>query len=358
MNWNVTEFSLESVEELEWFKIHTSIYFAIFLMNAISSIVSIFGCFGNVFIVLIISRWDKLTSAATIMLILAVFDFLSTFYVAIFNIGLPFLDFNLRNINHFSCAFLSFSSAFIIYTSYYVTVLFSFDKFLSVMFPFWYREYGKAWLSVFSTYFILTIQVLWALPQLFVARIDFDSKICAPTYFEIVSADFYLNKQPVINILLNGALPVLLVFVFTMSTIVKLRIRDQRRRVGARDGSLSARREREMTRQMIVVCVLFGTLCLIVTICVQIIYKINPKTSFEHAISNFVLSILMCSNIGINSSNFFLYVIFGKKFRDNFFSLFCSRRWVWNIISICNEMYSIFVYFPLHHFKLINSSYL
>ena len=302
-------------------------------MNVFSTIMSLFGCFGSAFISLIISRWENLTSAATIMLILAIFDFLSTFFVFIFILTIPLLGFNLRNINNIWCALSLFTSNFILYTSYYLTVLFSFDKFLSVMFPFKYREYGKPFISICASFFIITIQMLWALPQLFVARIDSDLELCTPTNFEIVSSQFYLEMQPVLNIFLNGVIPVFLVFVFTFATIVKLRIRDRRRGIRVRDGSMSARREREMTRQMIVVSILFGTLCLVVTICVQVMYEINPKTSYELAITNFFYSIMMCSNSVINSANFFLYLIFGKKFRADFVKLFSSRQSNWKYLN-------------------------
>ena len=207
-------------------------------MNVFSTIMSIFGCFGSAFITLIISRWENLTSAATIMLILAIFDFLSTFFVFIFILTIPLLGFNLRNINNIWCALSLFTSNFILYTSYYLTVLFSFDKFLSVMFPFKYREYGKPFISICASFFIITIQMLWALPQLFVARIDSDLELCTPTNFKIVSSRFYLEMQPVLNIFLNGLIPVFLVFVFTLATIVKLRIRDRRRWIRVRDGSI------------------------------------------------------------------------------------------------------------------------
>ncbi|XP_075247700.1 uncharacterized protein LOC142340843 [Convolutriloba macropyga] len=324
MSENSTEMYDYIHSNLEWFELYPDIFFIIFLIEIIAIFISIFGCIGNIFIILIISQWENINSGATFMLILAVFDFLSASYVSIFNLALPLLNFHIRNFNNFLCAFSAFVSSFAIYTSYYLTVLFSLDKFVAVMFPFKYREFGKAKTGIYATLSVLMIQIAWAIPNVLVFRIEPYSQTCAAIHFDILTNQFFTVIYPNVNFFINGVIPVLFVFIFTFATIVKLRIQSKKRK-NVRGNSMAGRRDSEMTRQMIVVCFLFGALCLVVTVCVQIVYEIFPRNAYDQAVLYFFFAVIMFCNCLINSVNFFIYMIYGKKFRANFIELFRSR---------------------------------
>ncbi|XP_075248292.1 uncharacterized protein LOC142341257 [Convolutriloba macropyga] len=306
-----------------WFESTEDILSARKIIEIISAVIAIFGCIGNIFIILIISKWDSLTSGATFMLLLAIFDFFSASFMSTFSLILPFIGFNLRDVNNFWCAFTTFST-FAIYSSYYITVLFSVDKFIAVMFPYKYREFGKPKISLLATALVVLTQMAWAIPSTMVFRIDSKFRTCGAVYFDIVAADYIIIAYPLINFVINGVFPVFFVFMFTFGTIIKLRIQSKKRD-STRVHSLAGRRDSEMTRQMIVVCFAFGILCLVVTTCVQIMYTIYPEDAYDHASMYFLFAITMCSNSLINSANFYVYIIFGRKFRANFLALFCIR---------------------------------
>ena len=326
MNLNLTESYQDGNESDLWYEKYPDISFSIFVMQITSLIISIFGCFGNLFTIIIISKWDTLTSGATFMLILAIVDFTSASFVAIFIFVLPLSGFNLRDLNNISCASLTFAPTVIIYSSYYLTLLFSFDKFLAVMFPYKYRNFGTPKTSIYATAFVLTVECLLAIPNVLVFRIDSNFETCGAVNFQVISAEFWGKIYPLITSFINGFCPVLFVFLFTIGTILKLRNQGRKREKTRRNSrTISSRRDSEMTRQMIVVCIMFGTLCLIVTICMQNIYVIQPTKAYDQAVVYFIFAIVMFANCLINSANFYIYLIYGKKFRADFIGLFYKR---------------------------------
>ena len=73
---------------------------------------------------------------------------------------------------------------------------------------------------------------------------------------------------------------------------------------------------------MIVVCLVFGMLNVGSTVLVRANFATEVKTSYDEMITTLrdrSLSVLIAM---MNSINFIIYMILGKKFRANFFELF------------------------------------
>ena len=81
------------------------------------------------------------------------------------------------------------------------------------------------------------------------------------------------------------------------------------------------RRDAEIIRQMIMVCICFSILCVINSIVIVSGYRIEVKTARDEAMTTILDRILSNSLATINSANFYIYLIFGKKFRSDFLRL-------------------------------------
>ena len=253
------------------------------------------------------------------MFSLAFSELISVTYNGFFEVFLPMVGFTLASVNSIICPISWFFSWTTSYTSYYVTVLFSLDKFIAVLFPFKYRELGKPKVCVVATCCAFVFEAIITSPLLFVLRVN-DDGICYGSDFSVFSEKFFKDIHPQIYSLLNAVLPVLLVFTFTGITIFK--VRQAGKRCSKKQRVMKhSRRENEITRQMIVVSLLFGFLCLTTSICALILYQIDVENPLQLAISQIILAFLFLCIVIINSANFYMYVLFGRKFRADFFAL-------------------------------------
>ena len=140
-----------SSENVKWEDLYPGVVSAMFGLDIVNSIISTLGCIGNVFTMLIISKWDYISSGAAFMFALALTDLVGVFYDGIVD-GVPLLfGFYIQTFNDFTCSICAFLLWATSFASFYMTVLFSFDKCLAVVFPFKYRQYGKPKVCIIST---------------------------------------------------------------------------------------------------------------------------------------------------------------------------------------------------------------
>ena len=68
------------VNDITWEEVYPSIALFVMGMDIWNTVLSVIGCIGNIFVLLIISRWKLMSSGAAFMYSLALTDFLSLFW--------------------------------------------------------------------------------------------------------------------------------------------------------------------------------------------------------------------------------------------------------------------------------------
>ena len=255
------------------------------------------------------------------MLVLAITDLVTVVIDAILDTALPMFGLVLSSANKIICASYMFLSWLTTITSYYLTVLFSLDKCLAVSFPYFYRMHGKPKVVVVATVLSFVILSSYVSPAVFVFRIHPATETCRPTEFGIVSREFFFETRTRIGTFVSGIIPIGCVFVFTAITIVKIR-QQSRKLTNGRRGNSATRRDREVTRQMIVVSILFAIFCSGFTSCIVLKQRIQVKTAENEANRSLLEAIQFTFMALTNSANFYVYMIFGKKFRGSFWAIF------------------------------------
>ena len=173
---NMTEDDEISLEN--WREVFPKSYHLESGLKILSAILSLFGIAGNFLTMLVISQWDNLTSGAAFMFSLALTDLLTVIYDGVIDLLLPLFGFEMTSLNDVICAIGNHFTWATTLSSYYVTVLFSLDKCLAVLFPFKYREYGKPKVCVIATTVAYVSMILWTSPALFVYRLSPIDNIC------------------------------------------------------------------------------------------------------------------------------------------------------------------------------------
>ena len=297
-----------------------------FFLEIFNATLSSFGCVGNIFIMVIISQWKNLSSGAAFMASLALADLQSIVFDGFVYELFPLSGFNLTLINRWLCAILNYVSNLTTSVSIWVTALFSVDKCLAVLFPFKYKELGKPKICIIATIFANIFLAIVLSPALFVFDLNVEKNECSVSNFEFVSRFFYFKIRMPITIAAISILPISVVLICTVTTLFKLRLNMRKRRnqressqanVSARD-----RLDKEITRQMLAVCILFCVL----KVSGSVIYKLNygseMNTVYEQAVFNLRDKINSILTTMLNGCNLFLYLIFGRKFRADFKRLF------------------------------------
>ena len=256
---------------------------------------------------------------------LALADFMSVFYDGILEKLLNLFGIRISGTNSATCAIFTFYSWVTSYASYHITVLFSLDKCIAVWFPFVYRQYGQPKFAVFITILVYVAQCMYAFPAFLVIRLDPGLQLCYPVDFSYVSHEYFVNFQPEVSTILHGFVPVFLVFLFTVLTVVKLMSRSAEiSRNNNRSGV--SRKEREMTKQMIVVCIIFTIFALIGTGSIRFMFETSVATLRDEALFNVASGVVTVCFALVNSVNFYLYLLFGQKFRSDFTALIRGRK--------------------------------
>ena len=236
----------------------------------------------------------------------------------------------INRVNNILCAFCMFFNYATTMCAFHLTILFGLDKCLAVNFPFAYRQYGKPKACVISTIVVYILVGFYNLYALFVFRIDPESGDCRPYDFSIIGTVFFYEIRPYTSSALVAFIPFVLSAIITTLTVLKIKMMARKRSATQnRDQSkapVQSRRDSEITQQMIVVCALFCMLSIVNTTLTQVVFSIDIKTAREQMIVTLLDRIMSNSIAMINSANFYVYILFGKKFRANFVSLFTRDK--------------------------------
>ena len=305
----------------DWEEVYPTIANLILSLDILCSVISIIGCIGNVLTMVIISKWKDISSGAAFMYSLALTDLLAVFYDGILDELLPLFGWTLSSLSDVICALCKYFSWTTTLTSYYVTLLFSLDKCLAVLFPFKYREYGKPKACVIGTLLAYFLLGGWSTQTFFVYRIHPVTETCRPVKFDVITREFFFDIRVQIGNFINGIIPIGGVILFTVITIVKLRFTGLKRSGNVNKPATGGKRDAEITRQMIVVSILFAALCLGFTLCVQAKGRIEVETMADER-NSALLNAFQSNFLALtNSVNFFVYLLLGQKFRRDFLYL-------------------------------------
>ena len=324
---NETEFPEQDDEQVvfeNWRNYYPITARVVFALDISCATLSSLGFFGNIFTMVIISKWENISSGAAFMFALAFSDLFAGFYNGIIAMTRPLFGWTLSAYNDVICSICMYWSFTSTLYAYYATIFFSLDKCIAVLLPFKYREYGKPKVAIIATIVYYVILGLWTVPTVLVFRIHPGSGFCRAVNFELISAEFFFGTRNVIGWFVSGLIPIASVFLFTSITIGKIQ---QMKRKRLTSTTQSSRRDREMTRQMIIVCSLFTTFGVIFTIFVRYLLNMDTVKSYkDEVIIHFFLSMVRICQAVQNSANFYVYLIFGSKFRANFIDLIMGRK--------------------------------
>ena len=265
------------------------------------------------------------------MFSLALADFLSGFYDGFVDELLPLLGLSLDLVNSSLCAICTFMNRLTTIASFWITALFSVDKCFAVIFPYRYRVWGKPKVCVVATLTVYILNAALTVPDLFVLGVDNEySGMCHAVKFDILSRYLYFELRTPIIILFGAGLPTATVVICALVTLIKIRL-DQRKRsdqsgTSKQRNSPRARLDAEITRQMIVVCFLFGVIMVTSSAIIRVNHGSEPKTAGDEAKYTLLDRINSVLTSMINAANFYLYLIFGKKFRNDFKRLFQKQN--------------------------------
>ena len=264
------------------------------------------------------------------MFTLALTDMLAAFYDGIIGGIPPLFDFHFNTINDFTCAFGGLCSRATTFAAFYMTVLFSVDKSIAVLFPFKYRQYGKPKACIIASIVLYCLSILQSLSSFFVQRKHPKFDKCLASNFDIISREI-VQLEPRIAFVSVGLLPIGIVTVLLFVTVTKIQNNARNRRKmssGARSEQSrnQGRRDMEITRQMIVVTALFDLLLLSSTLIYLRRSYMDIQNFRDQAVINIFKRVAKINFALINSANFYLYIIFGQKFRADFRQLIVPNR--------------------------------
>ncbi|XP_075241859.1 mu-type opioid receptor-like [Convolutriloba macropyga] len=327
---NITD--LGSIAPKTWEDVYPFVAMVTISLNFTSSLLSILGCIGNSFTMIIISKWKNISSGAAFMFSLALTDLAALSYDGIVETLLPLMGVNVVSLHGSLCPIFSFISWMTTFSSFYLTILFSLDKCLAVYFPLKYREYGKPKACVIATLSLYVVAAIFSAPLPFVTRLDPKTGLCEKTDFSIVSEHYINEIRSDLQLYSAGIAPIIILFILLVLTIGKMRYNESQKRkknsVSAAEQQikLQNRRNAEITRQMITVTLLMEC-ALITTTTIYVIRTYMTVESLEDEATFAVFKGLLaiCLQL-VNSGNFYLYVIFGKRFRTNFFQLIKGQK--------------------------------
>ncbi|XP_075254143.1 uncharacterized protein LOC142345733 [Convolutriloba macropyga] len=201
---------------------------------------------------------------------------------------------------------------------------------MAVLFPFFYRQHGKPKLCLICIVVMYFLIFVHASPSLFMYRISSRGS-CRRFMYEVVPESVDQFRRDTL-LYFVGIVPTVLVFTFTAITIYKIRgqkgAAKKRSNTTDKRGNGQTRRENEMTRQMVVVSLLFGFLCLAYTACTVTRLNMDKSNPKQDALRVVMISLGVLFTSLTHTVNFFAYIIFGKKFRNTFLSILpiCKRK--------------------------------
>ena len=273
---------------------------------------------------IVISRWDKISSGATFIWALALTDFLAVFYDGIIDMMLPFFGLTVTSLGHMICAGCKFFSWATTICSYYMTVMFSLDKCCAVLFPFKYRLLSKPKVAIILTIAVYVFCCIYSVPALLVFALHPKSETCRPVRFDYISRDYFFDLRPEMGYYFSGFIPIGVVFVCTAIVIYKMRQQGQKI-YGNNGNTRQSQKDLEITRQMIVVGIIFAVFCLGFTILLRVKRQMQVDTMYGEAKLELLDAIQSNILALMNSTNFLVYILFGKKFRADFLKLWAKK---------------------------------
>ncbi|XP_075253625.1 uncharacterized protein LOC142345131 [Convolutriloba macropyga] len=112
-------------DKVEWEDLYPWVEDILLSLDILSVVSAVIGVIGNIFTILVISKWNNLSSGACFMLNLACVDLVAVATDGLFGKFFRLtLDWSINNVNNFFCSGMTFVNWFTTIASYYATVLF------------------------------------------------------------------------------------------------------------------------------------------------------------------------------------------------------------------------------------------
>ncbi|XP_075256513.1 uncharacterized protein LOC142348928 [Convolutriloba macropyga] len=300
-------------------ELHGGYYTGIIAVRAVTFAVAVIGITGNVFAYLTASRLDSKTSGTTYIKCLAVADTAAVFQDGILEMGLPIFGIDVRIINRYVCKGIAWYSWTTTIGGNYVLTMFTLDRLTALWLPVLYREKSKPYIAIILSILAEAFAAAVCWPTLFL--FDINGEFC-----EIFNFDYFSEEQMVLfanlaMFLFMLSIPFATILLSNLLIIYKLR--QSKKDSGAASGASSsvAKKEREITMQLLTVSIAFMITNAGVSIAVFATTMMNVDTPEKFAIRDFVNFFKELPAVSNNSMNFFLYVLSSAHFRTQFLTM-------------------------------------
>lgn len=302
-------------------------FFEFWINGVLINFVGIFGIFGNILSMVILSRPQMRSSINYLLIGLARCDTV-LIITSMLLFGIPaiypytgYLFYYYYNIYPNISPYL-FPIAMSAQTaSVYLTLTVTLERFVAVCHPLRARAlctYGRAKIYVII---ILIFAVLYNLPRLFEVNIKEGIHMDGTIVYCVIASNLR-SKEMYIQIYIHWLYLVFIYFIpFLSLSILNAMIYKQVRKANRERQRLSRMEKREIGLATMLLCVV-----IVFLMCNILALVINVLEAFYNSINDYLVK---TSNmlVTINSSvNFIIYVIFGEKFKRIFLLLFCKGR--------------------------------
>ncbi|EAA01756.2 AGAP001862-PA [Anopheles gambiae str. PEST] len=302
--------------------------FEFWISGVVMNIVALIGILGNIFSMVILSRPQMRSSINYLLIGLARCDtVLILTSVLIFGLCAIYPHTGYLYYYHYQIfpkiSLVVYPLAMIAQTaSVYLTLTVTLERYVAVCHPLRARAlctYGRARLYVVG---ILVFSILYNLPRFWeVTLISSTHPDTGLTIYCVKASDMRTNET-YIKVYIHWLYMIFVYFLpFSLISFFNLMIYRQVRRANKERQRLSRSEKREIGLATMLICVV-----IVFLLCNLPAMMINIVEAFYSVIIEYMVKV---SNllVTINSSvNFFIYVIFGEKFKRIFLLLFCKPR--------------------------------
>ncbi|KAG9267352.1 somatostatin receptor type 5-like [Astyanax mexicanus] len=308
----------DHVHSLEF--LHTANGFSI-TMAVLHLVVCIMGLVGNSLVIVAILKLDKMSSATTVYIFnLALAD-------GLFMVGLPFVAFqNFQNewiFGDLACKLVMVLDGINQFTSVFCLTVMSVDRYMALVDPLRFARWRTPKRAKIISAFLWLFSLLPVLPMAFHFSVKYD--LCMADTFMMNWWMTFLS----ITFVVGFALPFLVMIIFYTALVMTLRC--ARQRDGGSSTPESQRLEKQVTKMVVAVVVVFGMCWL--PFYVFNFYSLHNKNVQLVFARGFEVAVLL--SYSWSCANPILYACLSETFSRYFRSLLCPHK---NVTSThCNR---------------------
>ena len=305
-------------------------HFQFYAWGIVGNIITVLGLVGNVLSMIVLSNRRMLSSTSCYLIALAFFDSIVLISMMLF-LALPTISPVTGRLKDYSRAYpymhpFAYPTALIAQTStIYITVAFTIERYIAVCRPLHASKMCTVSRAKKAIIIVFILAFVYNLPRMLESQVveefDSDTNTTYPLlkYTELGSNPFFRQIYFIyLNMFVMFLIPFLILAVFNVLLVKAVQ---ESRKARAQMNARTAR-ENNLTIMLIVVILVF-LLCQLPSIADNIFLAILEQEEL-YSVNYVKFTCISNLMVVINSAtNFYLYCVFGRKFRKVFLKVFC-----------------------------------